>query len=69
MSSDGKNIIAQGENLPTVLSTDYGKTWTQLPKNGLEAKGYYFNLAISKDGSSLAAATIGSDIGSLAIMN
>jgi photosystem II stability/assembly factor-like uncharacterized protein len=50
-------------------STNLGKTWTQLPKTGLEASGYYFNLAISKDGSTLAVATYRSDIGKLAIMN
>ena len=30
MTSDAKNIIAQGNDLPTVLSTDYGKTWKKI---------------------------------------
>jgi len=70
LSKDGSTIvIGCSEPMTLLKSTNLGKSWTQLPKTGLEAKGYYFNLAISKDGSSLAAATFQSDIGKLAIMN
>jgi photosystem II stability/assembly factor-like uncharacterized protein len=70
LSKDGSTIVVGCEQpMNLIKSTNLGKTWTQLPKTGLEANGYYFNLAISKDGSSLAATTYKSDIGKLAIMN
>jgi photosystem II stability/assembly factor-like uncharacterized protein len=70
LSKDGSTIVVGCyEPMTLIKSTNQGKTWTQLPKTDLEASGYYFNFAISKDGSALAAATYKSDTGKLAIMN
>jgi len=56
LSKDGSTIVIGCSQPKTLLkSTNLGKTWTQLPKTELEATNdQYFNLTLSKDGSTLA---------------